>query len=56
MLEEKIAQAILDELLRQADARPGTLKIDSGNELRVNGKIDLEALAMAIAGSVAGGP
>ena len=56
MLEEKIAEAIVDELLRQAAAHPETLCVQSTRELQVNGKIDVQALAMAIAGSVAGGP
>jgi hypothetical protein len=56
MLEEKIAEAIVEELLRQAAAHPEALSVESSGELRVDGKIDVQALAMAIAGSVAGGP
>ena len=56
MLEEKIAEAIVDELLRQAEADPGALSVENSGELRVNGRIDVQALAMANAGSVAGGP
>ncbi|MCK1718092.1 hypothetical protein [Bradyrhizobium sp. 141] len=62
MLEEKLKEAIVGELQRQAANRPQTLKIqgaddaNSSEELIVNGKIDLAALVMVIAGSVAGGP
>ncbi|UPK24397.1 hypothetical protein [Bradyrhizobium sp. 195] len=62
MLEEKLKEAIVGELQRQAANRPQTLKVqgaddaNSSEELIVNGRIDLGALAMVIAGSVAGGP
>jgi hypothetical protein len=62
MLEEKLKDAIIGELQRQAANRPQSLKIEGAKdaqgseELTVNGKIDLGALVMAIAGSVAGGP
>jgi hypothetical protein len=56
MLEEKIAEAIIDELLRQAAADPKLLSVDRADGLRVTGLIDVDALSMAIAGSVAGGP
>ncbi|MEY9185487.1 hypothetical protein ABIG06_007040 [Bradyrhizobium sp. USDA 326] len=62
MLEEKLKEAIVGELQRQAADRPQALKVQGAREakgseeLTVNGKIDLGALAMAIAGSVAGGP
>lgn len=57
MLEEKLKEAILGELQRQAANRPQSLKVEgSAEELVVNGKIDLAELAMVIAGSVAGGP
>lgn len=58
MLEEKLKEAIIGELKRQAANRPQSLKVDgsSEEELVVNGKIDLAELAMVIAGSVAGGP
>ncbi|WP_298241014.1 hypothetical protein [uncultured Bradyrhizobium sp.] len=62
MLEEKLKQAIVGELQRQAANRPQALKVDgardagSSEELTVNGRIDLGALVMVIAGSVAGGP
>ena len=62
MLEEKLKEAIIGELKRQAANRPRALKVEAlqvdggAEELVVNGKIDLAELAMAIAGSVAGGP
>lgn len=62
MLEEKLKEAIIGELQRQAANRPQTLKVEGATdargseELTVNGRIDLGALAMVIAGSVAGGP
>lgn len=62
MLEEKLKEAIIDELKRQAADRPQSLHVQGAGaakgseELTVNGKIDLGALAMVIAGSVAGGP
>lgn len=61
MLEEKLKDAIIGELQRQSANRPQSLKVQgsddaSSEELIVNGKIDLGALVMAIAGSIAGGP
>ncbi|UWU80550.1 hypothetical protein N2603_19410 [Bradyrhizobium huanghuaihaiense] len=62
MLEEKLKEAIIGELERQAADRPQALKLQGASEanrseeLIVNGRIDLAALVMVIAGSVAGGP
>ncbi|WP_158671219.1 hypothetical protein [Bradyrhizobium guangdongense] len=62
MLEEKLKEAIVGELQRQAAERPQSLKIQgagdaqSSEELTVNGNVDLGALVMVVAGSVAGGP
>ncbi len=56
MLEEQIVEAIKFELERQAADKPGDLSIDTSKNFRVDGVIDLDALAMAVAGSVAGGP
>jgi hypothetical protein len=57
MLEEKLKESIIGELKRQAANRPQSLKVEgSSEELIVNGMIDLAALVMVIAGSVAGGP
>lgn len=60
MQEEKLKEAIIGEPQRQAANRPQALKVEGAKaakgseELTVNGKTDLGALAMA--GSVAGGP
>ena len=56
MLEEKLKEAIVGELKRQAANQPQALQVDSSEELVVNGKVDLDALVMVVAGSVAGGP
>lgn len=56
MLEEKLKEAIISELKRQAANSPRSLQVEDSKELVVRGKIDIDALAMAIAGSVAGGP
>lgn len=56
MLEEEIVEAIKTELERRAAEKPSDLSVDPANGFRVNGSIDLDALATAIAGSVAGGP
>ncbi|MCK1543555.1 hypothetical protein IVA87_16055 [Bradyrhizobium sp. 147] len=62
MLEEKLKEAIIGELQRQAADRPQALRVqgpddaERSEELSVNGKVDLGALVMVIAGSVAGGP
>jgi hypothetical protein len=57
MLEEKLTEAIVEELKRQAANRPQSLKVEgSSEELVVSGKIDLAEFVVVIAGSVAGGP
>jgi hypothetical protein len=56
MLEEKLKEAIVAELKRQAANDPHSLSVESSDDLIVEGKIDLDDLAMAIAGAVAGGP
>ncbi len=56
MLEEKLKDAIVSELKRQAADRPQSLRVDDRDDLRVNGSVDLDALVMVIAGSMAGGP
>jgi hypothetical protein len=56
MLEEKLKEAIVAELKRQAANDPQSLSIDDSEDLIVRGKIDLDDLAMVIAGAVAGGP
>jgi hypothetical protein len=56
MLEEKLKEAIVGELKRQAANDPQSLSIDDSEDLIVKGKIDLDDLTMVIAGAVAGGP
>ncbi|MET4071327.1 hypothetical protein ABID58_006139 [Bradyrhizobium sp. S3.2.6] len=56
MLEEKLKEAIIGELKRQAANSPQILRVEGSDELVVNGKIDLSELVMVIAGSVSGGP
>jgi len=56
MLEEKLKEAIVAELKRQAANDPQSLRIESSGGLVVEGKIDLDDLAMVIAGAIAGGP
>ena len=54
MLEEKLEEAVVAELKRQAANDPQSLSVD--DDLVVKGKVDLDDLAMVIAGAVAGGP
>jgi hypothetical protein len=56
MFEEKLKEAIIGELERQAADKPQSLKVNSSDDLVVNGKIDIDALAMVVAGAMAGGP
>jgi len=56
MLEEKLKEAIIGELKRQAADRPQSLRVENSATLVVSGKIDIDELVMVIAGSVAGGP
>jgi len=56
-LEEKVKQAIIDELKRQADLHPGSLQVSPAETtILVNGKIDLDDLTMVVIGALAGGP
>jgi hypothetical protein len=55
-LDEKLKEAIVGELKRQAADKPQALSVSDSPDLFVNGKIDLDALIMVVAGSVAGGP
>lgn len=56
MLEQKLKEAIVGELQRQAANQPQSLRVENSDGLVVNGKIDIDDLVMVIAGSVAGGP
>ena len=55
-LGEKLREAIVGELKRQAADKPEALRVSDSPDLLVNGKIDLDALVMVVTGSVAGGP
>lgn len=55
MLEEKIEEAIRVELNRQAKEGKA-LQVDESDGLKISGKVDITALAAAVAGAVAGGP
>jgi hypothetical protein len=57
-LETKIRDSILDELKRQFDGGRGRLEQDEADASRViiDGAVDLDAVAMVIAGTLAGGP
>ena len=57
MFEEKVKQAIVDELKRQAEIKPGTLSVEAKDDrLHVDGEINLDDLVMVVIGSMAGGP
>lgn len=57
-LEDQVREAIVAELLRQAEAKERGLTVQKGEpgQLTVEGRVDLDELAMAVVGSLAGGP
>ena len=57
-MEDQVREAIVDELKRQAEISEGRLKLTpEGNDLlTLEGRVDLDELAMAVVGAVAGGP
>ena len=57
-LEDRIREAIISELKRQAEVREGELKVREEGEtrLRIDGSVDLEELSMVVVGALAGGP
>ena len=55
-MEEQVRDALLAELKRQSDASGLSVTPEGEGAARVEGRIDLEALAMAVVGAVAGGP
>lgn len=56
-LEAQVIAAIVNELERQAEASPGDLTVSAlPQTFQVSGRVDLEELAMAVVGAVAGGP
>jgi hypothetical protein len=56
VLDEKLKEAIVGELKRQAADKPQSLNVNDSRGLVVDGEIDLDSLIMVVAGSVAGGP
>jgi len=57
-LEDHVREAVVGELTRQAQVSHGALRTGQPRDglLHVEGDLDLDALAMAVVGSVAGGP
>ena len=57
-MEEKVVEAITAELQRQSEASGGRLSVkpDDQGGVSLNGRVDLEALAMVAVGTLAGGP
>lgn len=56
-MEAQIVVALRRELERQAEQNPDlTVERDEAGAVTVDGRLDLEAMAMAVAGAVAGGP
>lgn len=55
-MEELIRGAIVDELKRQAETSQELEVRQDGDRLVVDGPIDVDAIVMVVAGSIAGGP
>ncbi len=55
-MEAQVARAIRAELERQAEQASDLRVTDGDGALTIHGPVDLEALAMAVVGTVAGGP
>lgn len=57
-MEDQVREAVVGEIARQAEASDGAIKAECSapGRLRVEGEVDLDALAMAVVGAVAGGP
>jgi hypothetical protein len=57
-MEDQVREAVVSEITRQAEASEGALKANCAQpgRLKIDGEVDLDALAMAVVGSVAGGP
>ncbi len=55
-VQDKVREAIVEELQRQAKENPD-LKVEVKDDaLTVQGKVDLDALSFVVVGAVAGGP
>ena len=55
-LEAQVREAILNELTRQSEAGGASVRPDGEGAVTIQGRVDMEALAMAVVGAVAGGP
>lgn len=57
-MEDKVREAMLDELNRQVAESTGRLLVRDAedDDVIIEGRVDLEALAMAVVGAVSGGP
>lgn len=55
-MEDKVREAIVEELTRQSQEEGGPEVRREGDRLVVRGPVDLDALVMVVIGSVAGGP
>ena len=57
-MEDQVREALLEELQRQAEGGECGLTLGDPSEdwVTLNGRVDLAALAMAVAGALAGGP
>ena len=56
-LQEKIREAVIEELRRQAENSNDRLKFEVREEVVViNGPVNLDDMIMVITGSLAGGP
>jgi hypothetical protein len=57
-MEDQIREAILAELQRQSEIGERRLSFQADEEdgVTIDGRVDLDELAMAVVGAVAGGP
>ena len=57
-LQTTLRDAILTELLRQAEATDAALRVSVAEDgsADIHGRIDIDALIMVITGALAGGP
>ncbi len=55
-MEEQLREAIIDELKRQAENSSELEIRQDGNRIVIIGAIDVDAIVMVVAGSIAGGP
>ena len=55
-MEDQLKEAIIDELRRQAEISSELEMRQDDNRVVLNGPIDVDAIVMVVAGSIAGGP